>query len=825
MATLQIPSDKDYSGDTLSGIDTLEFLNAGGSATVWFNYKQFDGVQILPSVQVTGSADANHIVVMDGSVDASGWTFSGWTAGVDTITLLGGSDSDVLAGSSQRDIIDGGDNSDFITGGLGADDLRGGSGTDGFIYNSAAEMVSGETVDGGSSTDTLLLTASGFYQVNTVSLTSIERIQMSNAAGAITVAINDSQLGAGAITQISGSAGTNRVNVFGTAVDLTAVSFTNGIDLVEIEITASGSYLGSFFGERFNQISAGIANMIGSGGDDEFLYQLDDAAGDTIFGGDDTDTILMSSLALLDLTGASIGNVEILQFDEAGASEARLLASQLPGFTTFRGTVNKDGLLVDIAGTGGDVDLSGFTFDSWTAGDDLITVTGNDGANTINGTAMIDRLIGGLGVDQLYGNGGADIFVIASGEDASSETYNGGGGLDTIQVTGGLIQFLQNSTITSVERLEFLSASDVSIRSQHIGANGSIQQVMGSGGQDRLYVYNADIDLSGVSFTNWSGDIFLTVQGGNDVIGSGKADTIRKMSPGISNLSGGGGNDTIYYRTDSAAGDVVDGGGGGADTIVLDGTYNLLDLTSASVTGVERFAFNSTQDGEIALTLGQVNSGLTRIYGGTGAHTITINIANSGNLDLTTLSYVDWSNRTDSVDVNGGTLDNIITGSNALNTLTGGSGNDMLYGLNGRDVLEGDSGQDVLVGGTGRDVLRGGSNADNLTGGVGRDILRGDGGADNFNFDDAAESAVGNQRDRIRDFEQGTDHIDVSDITAFAFIGTAGFSGTGSAEIRYEQFAGTSKTVASGDVNGDGTVDFEIALDGLYALQQADFIL
>lgn len=89
--------------------------------------------------------------------------------------------------------------------------------------------------------------------------------------------------------------------------------------------------------------------------------------------------------------------------------------------------------------------------------------------------------------------------------------------------------------------------------------------------------------------------------------------------------------------------------------------------------------------------------------------------------------------------------------------LNGEVGDDRLYGGRGQDVLNGGSGDDVLYGGKGDDVLRGGTGADRLEGGRGDDVLRGGAGADAFVYGDTEFG-----EDRIRDFEDGTDMLDLS---------------------------------------------------------------
>jgi len=66
--------------------------------------------------------------------------------------------------------------------------------------------------------------------------------------------------------------------------------------------------------------------------------------------------------------------------------------------------------------------------------------------------------------------------------------------------------------------------------------------------------------------------------------------------------------------------------------------------------------------------------------------------------------------------------------------------------------------------------------------------------------------------------------IDVVDVIGgtFVFQGTNVFSGT-QAEVRYVQTAGS--TIIEVDSTGNGAVDMEIELAGLYTLTGGDFVL
>ncbi|HTU10401.1 MAG TPA: calcium-binding protein [Allosphingosinicella sp.] len=266
----------------------------------------------------------------------------------------------------------------------------------------------------------------------------------------------------------------------------------------------------------------------------------------------------------------------------------------------------------------------------------------------------------------------------------------------------------------------------------------------------------------------------------NELEGGGSAD-ILSGGDGWDYLLGRGGSDALYGGAD---GDTLDGGAG-ADQ--LEGND-----------GDDVYLVDDAGDVVVELT----GEGIDFVYAGLASYTL--------GADVEKLSY------------------NLITGNfagtgNALdNEITGGGGTDTLSGLDGDDALWGQTGADLLLGGDGDDLLVGGTGADTSTGG---------GGADTFRLATQFESGLGANADRITDFAPGTDLIDLGAVDAnsgvggnqaFAFIGTAAFSGT-AGELRYQD-DGTDTWVQA-DTNGDGMADFEIALTGVLVLTATDFIL
>lgn len=145
-----------------------------------------------------------------------------------------------------------------------------------------------------------------------------------------------------------------------------------------------------------------------------------------------------------------------------------------------------------------------------------------------------------------------------------------------------------------------------------------------------------------------------------------------------------------------------------------------------------------------------------------------------------------------------------------------------VIGGRGADRLSGNDEDNRIVGGAGRDTLQGD---------MGRDTLVGSGGADRFVFTDLEESDI-DAPDLITDFRRGQgDRIDLRALDAndgldgdqaFAFIGTTAFSGT-AGELR-AQVQG-NRTLITADLDGDGTADFGLLLNGTATLNAGAFLL
>jgi Ca2+-binding RTX toxin-like protein len=190
----------------------------------------------------------------------------------------------------------------------------------------------------------------------------------------------------------------------------------------------------------------------------------------------------------------------------------------------------------------------------------------------------------------------------------------------------------------------------------------------------------------------------------------------------------------------------------------------------------------------------------------------------------------------------GGSNHDRLTGDDLTNVLRGNDGNDRLTGLGGHDRIFGGLGNDVILGGDGNDRLSGDDSVDSLNGGTGNDHLyggydidtmTGGSGSDVFIFKDIEETFVitGRGLDRITDFVQGQDKIDVSVMDgntfnaagdqAFVFVGSAALTSAG--QIGYHFVGGNTLVRMNPNFPGAGLDVF--VLTGQIALTAADFLL
>lgn len=295
------------------------------------------------------------------------------------------------------------------------------------------------------------------------------------------------------------------------------------------------------------------------------------------------------------------------------------------------------------------------------------------------------------------------------------------------------------------------------------------------------YVQNLGTIIGNVELGNGT-DIF-------DTIGGAVAGTV----------FGGAGDDT--YRVSQAADFIYETFGNGTDTVestVSQDLGTLSDVENLTLLGTARDGFgnelHNTLRGNLAANqlLGQ--AGNDTIHGGAGQDTLDGGIGND--------------------------------------SLMGDFGNDRILGRAGVDTVYGGDGDDWIHGGAAGDLLYGGGDDDTLIGGAGRDVMYGGADSDTFVFLAASDSgSTGLTRDVINAFEAGIDVIDLARVDAntalagdqaFTFLGGGAFTNV-AGQLRFGLVGGLY--ILEGDLDGNGSAEFQVRITGVTSMLESDLIL
>ncbi|HYW17466.1 MAG TPA: calcium-binding protein [Allosphingosinicella sp.] len=604
----------------------------------------------------------------------------------------------------------------------------------------------------------------------------------------------------------------------------------------------------------------GDDTLVGGQGSDT----LDGGAGsDVMDGGTGNDTYYVDSLADVIVETVNYPDTDIvyvlIDYFDVGSADVEQIYYIGNGNGTLVGSDSNNfinaGTGADwLQGEGGNDHLFGG------GGDDLLE--GGDGNDELDGWQGADSMIGGLGDDVYNVDSANDIITEYAAE-----------GIDTVKVRKS--SYTLGANLENADLRYYtgsISVTGNSAANVFIMGTGA-QTVSGSTGVDTVsYAHTAavEIDLWSMTFGGEAANDYMT--GIENLTGSAHDDILRALGT-VSVIDGGAGADTMegrngsdIYFVDNAGDTVIEAAGGGTDEVRIRNlaSYTLPDFVE-KLTNITNHVFTGTGNSQSNVING--GTAVDTLHGGDGHDTLN---GNAGDDELhggndhdilnggvgSDLMYGGYGNDVFHVEVVGDQVVELIdegtdhvhtsltsyvlgnhvenltftgtgnpalnfTGSNVSNILLGKGNDDLLYGLGGSDELQGSAGNDSIDGGAGDDLLIGGSGADLLCGGTGGDLFR---------FFEG-DSGTGAQADRISDYVNWVDKIDLRDVDsdsgvvgdqAFSWIGTAAFSGT-AGELRY-YFDGTD-TWLQGDRSGDGISDFEIVFTGSLSLFTTDFYL
>nr|WP_249810728.1 VCBS domain-containing protein [Bradyrhizobium sp. 17] len=573
------------------------------------------------------------------ATDAGGLSFQK-TIG---ITVNGGSlvvgtvGPDTLPGTPGDDTIQGLEANDRLQGFAGNDILDGGQGFDRAVYTEAASAITvnlaAGTVTGGSGSDTL---------INIEGIVGSENADTFDATGfAGDTGILGTQIG---FNEFEGRGGndtiTGAVNSQGAL--LTRISYANATGSVTVDLQAHSASGDSSVGTD-NLVGAGFGGVVGSAGADTLLGTANANGTVEIFegragadlingrGGFDradysndpaTTSGITVNMTAGTVTGDGTVGTDTLRSVESVRGTNKADSYDATGFSGTSGSnLGSNGTFNEFVGMGGDDNIIGnnntrISYINATGG---VVVDMQTGATPETGTADGDASTGHdnfSGVNNVQGSMFND--TIFGSNIASTETFYGGAGNDTIDGRGGFdlatynnIYFstggvtvnmaagtatgdasIGSDTLRSIEGIQgtnFIDHYDATGYGNgapgalNIGNNGNFNQFEGLGGYDvvtgngntRLTYGNAlaavTVDLSlGTAHGTAAGDLAAigtdTFTGGvNSIAGSGFGDTL--IGDANSNtFIGGGGNDTI------------DGGGKG-DIAIFSGARTQYTIT------------------------------------------------------------------------------------------------------------------------------------------------------------------------------------------------------------------------------------------------------
>ena len=788
---------------------------------------------------------------------------SALAANVENLSLTGSADingngnalANVIIGNAGSNALDGGDGNDTLNGSGGADTLSGGLGDDLFVVDSVDDTVTELFNQGTDTVQSSVTIAELFANIEKLILLGASAIDGTGNS------LSNTITGNGAANVLDGGAGNdaliggagNDVYVFDSVSDVATETVGGGSDTVQSSVTinalginiedlqlSGNSAINGTGNALGNAISGnGSANTLnGRAGNDVIQGN---GGNDTIDGGGGFDTFIVSgakanyAITFLNATQVQISdsvggrdgidiltNIVEIRFSDVTVTVSNLLsAGGLPNL--INGTIGDDSLV----GTAGNDALNGLAgndtlnggdgFDTLAggAGDDIyvvdtamdtLTELANDGKDTLQSSVTIGFLASNIenitltGVNAINATGN-DLANAITGNSANNifsggrgnDTFEGAGGTDTVVLTG----------VKSDYSIAVLSANSIAVTDLTAGRDGTdtisnVTNVQFSDGLETvaalIVAHAGDATILGTA----GDDADLRGTAGNDRIDGGF---------GNDKMTGGAGNDT--YLIDSALDNVVEEAIGGFDTIVSTVSVSLLASNVENLTLSGNRSIDGTGNSLNNFMVGNAFAnkldgrlGSDRMYGGGGNDTYYLNLAtdvvseNAGEGTDTVRSQIDYKL--------GAYVENLML----LKGATKGAGNAL------NNHVTGNGAANIIIGGGGHDVL---------TGGNGKDI---------FDFNRVKDiGRFAGARDRITDFKHSFDKIDLATMdadtqrsgnSAFSFIGSRGFSGD-AGELHF-QYRG-SKTIVSGDVNGDKVADFQLQLDGHKTLFASDFIL
>ena len=505
--------------------------------------------------------------------------------------------------------------------------------------------------------------------------------------------------------------------------------------------------------------SAGVLTVFGDSQNNSIVVSRD-AAGKLLVNGGAVvvvgGTPTVANTALVQVFGQD-GN-DTISLDEANGA--------LPAANLFGGNGND----VLTGGSGNDM-LFG------QAGND--TLLGKGGNDLLFGGDGNDLLTGGSGDDQVFGQAGDDRMVWNPGD--GTDLNEGGDGNDTTEVNGGNGSETFTATANGTRvRFDRTTPAPFSI---DIGTTENLV-LNANGGDDSFTAGNGLAPLISITADGGAGNDSLTGGDGNDKLLGGDGNDLIVGGRGNDVMFGGAGDDTFVWNPGDGS-DILEGqagtdtmqfnGANVAEKIDLSANGSRLRFTRdvanivMDVNGVENVNFTAKGGADQITVNDLTGTGVTAVNldlnavpgtpGGDGAaDTVIVNGTNGNDNVQVSGSGADYTvsglsttvNILGSEGANDALVVQLLGGNDTFTaaarpanivklTVDGGTGDDILTGSQGGDILIGGDGNDLIIGGRGDDVAFMGAGNDSFlwNPGDGSDIVEGQDGFDTMVFNGA----------------------------------------------------------------------------------------
>ena len=653
-------------GDTLtggSGTNTLTLTSAGSV--------NLGGVSKFGTIKL--AAGNSTVTVTDKTLSGGTVTINDGASSNNTVSAAG----DTAASTGKTLIYAAGTGKDSFTGGFENDSVR-----------VSAAAVGGDTLTGGSGTNTLTLTSAG--SVNLGGVTKFATINL--AAGNSGVTVTDKTLAGGTVTIIDSASGGNNIL---TAAGDTAAS--TGKTLIYAPGTGADRFVGGFENDTVRVSSAAVG-------------------GDTLTGGSGTNTLTLTSAGSINLGG--VGKFATIN-----------LAAGNSAVTVFDKTLTASITLKDGASGNNSVSAAGDTTASKT--------------KTLNYTA-------GSGTDSFTGGFENDVVRVSAAA-VGGDTFTGGIGTNTLTLLtagganlGGVSKFgtinlaVGNSTVTVTDAT--LSGGTVTINDGASGNNSvsAASDTSASIGKTLTYATGVGTDGFTGGFENDVLRVSAKAVGGDTLTGGSGANTLVLTSAGAFSLGGvskfgtvdlATGNNTVTVTDATLSGGSVAVHGGASGNNSVSAAADTAASTGKTLTdflGTGTDSFTGGFEDDTIVTTGTALNASDSINGGSGTNTLMLSGGGTFNLGaLAVLTNIQTVDASEGQAAGGGVPSGVQTvvlragldltvnvASGTLNPLDPNPETITIRGAANNDVINLGGGTDtVVIGGTGETINSGGGTA------------------------------------------------------------------------------------------------------------------